>query len=127
MQEMLQAGLIIAGWDEVKGGSVWGVPLGGTLVEQPFTIGSAFNHSAQLPPMRPMSARHESCMVQHPTHTSNCIVSQPCWLAASTPSIRSSTARYAAVVICINDGKATSLYGRSQAPSQGRIACLGLH
>ena len=51
MQEMLQAGLIIAGWDEVKGGSVWGVPLGGTLVEQPFTIGSAFNHPARLPPM----------------------------------------------------------------------------
>ena len=48
VQEMLQAGLIIAGWDEVKGGSVWGVPLGGTLVEQPFTIGSAFNHSCTI-------------------------------------------------------------------------------
>ena len=36
---MLQAGLIVAGWDSQKGGSVWGVPLGGTLLEQPFTIG----------------------------------------------------------------------------------------
>ena len=36
---MLQAGLIVAGWDAQKGGSVWGIPLGGTLLEQPFTIG----------------------------------------------------------------------------------------
>jgi len=37
---MLQAGLIVAGWDAQKGGTVWGVPLGGTLIEQPFTIGT---------------------------------------------------------------------------------------
>ena len=34
--------MIVAGWDEQQGGSVWGVPLGGTLVEQPFTIGTSF-------------------------------------------------------------------------------------
>ena len=40
LQDMLQAGLIVAGWDAQKGGTVWGVPLGGTLLEQPFTIGA---------------------------------------------------------------------------------------
>ena len=40
MQEMLQAGLIVAGWDAKNGGSVWGVPLGGTLVQQPFSLGT---------------------------------------------------------------------------------------
>ena len=39
-QAMLQAGLIIAGWDAHDGGSVYGVPLGGTLVKVPFTIGA---------------------------------------------------------------------------------------
>lgn len=29
----LQAGLIIAGWDEHKGGSVYAIPLGGTLLK----------------------------------------------------------------------------------------------
>lgn len=39
LQEMLQAGLIIAGWDPVEGGSVYAVPLGGTLIKCPFAIG----------------------------------------------------------------------------------------
>ena len=39
MQNMLQAGLIVAGWDKVEGGSVFAVPLGGTLVKVPFSIG----------------------------------------------------------------------------------------
>lgn len=38
---MLQAGLIVAGWDARDGGSVFGVPLGGTLVKVPFTLGAA--------------------------------------------------------------------------------------
>jgi 20S proteasome subunit beta 1 len=29
----LQAGLIIAGWDQHKGGSVYAIPLGGTLLK----------------------------------------------------------------------------------------------
>ena len=40
-QAMLQAGLIVAGWDARDGGSVFGVPLGGTLVKLPFTLGAA--------------------------------------------------------------------------------------
>ena len=40
VQEMLQAGLIVAGWDEEEGGSVYAVPLGGTLVKCPFAIGT---------------------------------------------------------------------------------------
>ena len=40
-QAMLQAGLIVAGWDARDSGSVYGVPLGGTLVKLPFTLGAA--------------------------------------------------------------------------------------
>ena len=39
MQEMLQAGLIVAGYDSREGGQVFGLPLGGTLVKVPFAIG----------------------------------------------------------------------------------------
>merc|ERR1719189_1930939 len=35
------AALIIAGWDSVKGGQVYAIPLGGTVVEQPWTIGGS--------------------------------------------------------------------------------------
>jgi 20S proteasome subunit beta 1 len=39
-QAMLQAGLIVAGWDKYDGGSVYGIPLGGTLISKlPFAIG----------------------------------------------------------------------------------------
>ncbi|KAK9835388.1 hypothetical protein WJX81_006762 [Elliptochloris bilobata] len=38
---MLQAGLIVAGWDARDNGSVYGVPLGGTLLKVPFTIGGS--------------------------------------------------------------------------------------
>ena len=37
----LQAGLIVAGWDSKRGGSVYAIPLGGTLVEVPFAIGGS--------------------------------------------------------------------------------------
>lgn len=40
-KEMLQAGLIVAGWDSEEGGSVYAVPLGGTLVKCPFAIGGS--------------------------------------------------------------------------------------
>jgi hypothetical protein len=36
---MLQAGLILAGYDSREGGQVYGLPLGGTLVKVPFAIG----------------------------------------------------------------------------------------
>ena len=32
------AGIICAGWDEVNGGSVYSIPLGGALIKQPFAI-----------------------------------------------------------------------------------------
>lgn len=41
MQNMLQAGLIVAGWDRHEGGSVYAIPLGGTLVKTPFSIGGS--------------------------------------------------------------------------------------
>jgi 20S proteasome subunit beta 1 len=37
----LQAGLIVAGWDKREGGAVYAIPLGGTLVKVPFTIGGS--------------------------------------------------------------------------------------
>ncbi len=33
--------LIVAGWDGVEGGVVYGVPLGGTVVRLPFAIGGS--------------------------------------------------------------------------------------
>ena len=38
-KDRLMAGLIIAGWDPVEGGSVWEIPLGGSCIRQPFSIG----------------------------------------------------------------------------------------
>ena len=40
-KNMLQAGLIVAGWDRHDGGSVFAIPLGGTIVRVPFTIGGS--------------------------------------------------------------------------------------
>jgi 20S proteasome subunit beta 1 len=40
-KNMLQTGLIIGGWDKYEGGKIYGLPLGGTLLEQPFTIGGS--------------------------------------------------------------------------------------
>lgn len=40
-KDMLQAGLIIAGWDKHEGGTVWGIPLGGTIMKAPYAIGGS--------------------------------------------------------------------------------------
>lgn len=37
----LLAGMIIAGWDPVEGGTVYEIPLGGTLIKQKFAIGGS--------------------------------------------------------------------------------------
>lgn len=37
----LQAGLIVAGWDATEGGSVYAIPLGGTITKVPFSIGGS--------------------------------------------------------------------------------------
>jgi len=37
----LMAGIIVAGWDEVKGGQVFSVPIGGALLERPYAIGGS--------------------------------------------------------------------------------------
>lgn len=37
----LMAGIIVGGYDEKKGGQVFTVPLGGSLVQQPFAIGGS--------------------------------------------------------------------------------------
>ena len=38
-QNFLETGLIVGGWDKYEGGQIYGVPLGGTIVQQPFAIG----------------------------------------------------------------------------------------
>lgn len=38
-KDNLQAGIIVAGWDKYHGGSVYNIPLGGSLHAQPFAIG----------------------------------------------------------------------------------------
>lgn len=40
-KDMLEAGLIVAGWDRHAGGAVWGIPLGGTIVQTPFATGGS--------------------------------------------------------------------------------------
>jgi 20S proteasome subunit beta 1 len=35
------AGIIVAGWDKRNGGTVWNIPLGGSLHRQPFAIGGS--------------------------------------------------------------------------------------
>ncbi|PWA54383.1 proteasome 20S beta1 subunit [Artemisia annua] len=37
---MLQTGIIVGGWDKYEGGKIYGIPLGGTIIEQPFAIGA---------------------------------------------------------------------------------------
>ncbi|RZC29989.1 Proteasome subunit beta type-6 [Glycine soja] len=37
----LETGLIVGGWDKYEGGQIYGVPLGGTIVQQPFAIGGS--------------------------------------------------------------------------------------
>mmetsp|Transcript_11203 Transcript_11203/g.15714 ORF Transcript_11203/g.15714 Transcript_11203/m.15714 type:complete len:232 (-) Transcript_11203:82-777(-) len=40
-KDNLMAGVIIAGWDEVEGGSVYNIPLGGSCIKMPFAIGGS--------------------------------------------------------------------------------------
>merc|ERR1711959_394075 len=37
----LSAGIIVGGWDKYNRGTVWTIPLGGGLVEQPFSLGGS--------------------------------------------------------------------------------------
>ncbi|XP_022889315.1 proteasome subunit beta type-6-like [Olea europaea var. sylvestris] len=47
-QNMLQTGLIIGGWDEYAGGKIFGIPLGGTILELPFAIGGTISFYSYL-------------------------------------------------------------------------------
>ena len=40
-KDALQAGLIIAGWDKASGGTLWGIPLGGTMMQAPYAMGGS--------------------------------------------------------------------------------------
>lgn len=40
-KDRLSAGIIVAGWDKHAGGSVWNVPLGGGVFQQPWAIGGS--------------------------------------------------------------------------------------
>ena len=41
-KDALSAGIIVAGWDEAVGPSVYNIPLGGGLFRQPWAIGGTF-------------------------------------------------------------------------------------
>ncbi|KAH7659448.1 Peptidase T1A proteasome beta-subunit protein [Dioscorea alata] len=40
-KNMLQTGLIVGGWDKHEGGQIYSIPLGGTILKEPFTIGGS--------------------------------------------------------------------------------------
>uniref|UniRef100_A0A7S4B6S7 proteasome endopeptidase complex n=2 Tax=Chrysotila carterae TaxID=13221 RepID=A0A7S4B6S7_CHRCT len=40
-KDMLMAGMICAGWDSVKGGQVYALPIGGALLERPYATGGS--------------------------------------------------------------------------------------
>lgn len=40
-KNFLQASVICAGWDEVQGGQVYEIPLGGSLMKEPYAIGGS--------------------------------------------------------------------------------------
>lgn len=40
-KNMLETGLIVGGWDKYEGGKIYAIPLGGTIIEQPFAIGGS--------------------------------------------------------------------------------------
>ncbi|CAM6100513.1 unnamed protein product [Calypogeia fissa] len=40
-KSFLECGLIVAGWDKYEKGSVFGIPLGGTILKLPFAIGGS--------------------------------------------------------------------------------------
>lgn len=40
-KDRLMAGVICAGWDAVRGGQVYGIPIGGSCHRQPFSIGGS--------------------------------------------------------------------------------------
>lgn len=40
-KDQISAGIICAGWDETEGGCVYSIPLGGTLVREPCSIGGS--------------------------------------------------------------------------------------
>ena len=40
-KDRLLAGIIVAGWDPIKGGQVFSIPIGGAMIEQDFAIGGS--------------------------------------------------------------------------------------
>jgi len=40
-KDQLMAGVIVAGWDPVNGGSVYNIPLGGAMIKMPWAIGGS--------------------------------------------------------------------------------------
>merc|ERR1719482_2444451 len=40
-KNMLMAGILVAGWDDVKGGQVYSIPIGGAMLERDYSIGGS--------------------------------------------------------------------------------------
>jgi len=69
-QDALMAGVIVGGWDPVDGGSVYVLPLGGTLMKMPFAIGgsgSTYIYGHVDSAYKPNMSREECQASQRPT------------------------------------------------------------
>ncbi|KAF3781010.1 Proteasome subunit beta type-6 [Nymphaea thermarum] len=51
-KNMLQTGLIVGGWDKYEGGQIFSIPLGGTILQQPFAIGGIHSYVGLLDSFR---------------------------------------------------------------------------
>merc|ERR1712146_606090 len=40
-KDVIHAGLIVAGWDKATCGSIWALPIGGSIIKVPFTVGGS--------------------------------------------------------------------------------------
>lgn len=58
-KDQLSAGIIVAGWDKEKGGSVYNIPLGGGKFQQPWAIGG---EPEWIP--SPAVARTDDCRIR---------------------------------------------------------------
>lgn len=69
---MLSAGLIVAGWDDTAGPSVWAIPLGGTLIQVPFTVGGTISSCADGHNLNLQSFRESVEIFSQPGCQSEC-------------------------------------------------------
>jgi len=75
-KDRISAGVIVAGWDPVEGGSVYSIPMGGTCLKVPFALGgsgsmfiyglvdSEYQRAEQANPEQPLTAEAARVLVK---------------------------------------------------------------